>query len=123
MVLVDTSVWVSHFKYKQSVLIELLGQDRVTCHPLIIAEIACGTPPNPRTRTLADLALLSQCKVAMQEEVLATIEKHHLFGRGCGYVDIALLASALITGNTKLWTLDKRLDSLAQQLGISFLNE
>jgi predicted nucleic acid-binding protein len=123
MVLVDTSVWVSHFKNTQPKLIELLNQDLVSCHPLVIAEIACGTPPNPRARTLEDLSLLNQCKVATQEEVLSTIERYNLFGRGCGYIDIALLASALITDNTKLWTLDKRLNVLAKQFNRSFLVE
>jgi predicted nucleic acid-binding protein len=123
MVLVDTSVWVSHFKNTQPKLIELLNQDLVSCHPLVIAEIACGTPPNPRARTLEDLSLLNQCKVATLEEVLSTIERYNLFGRGCGYIDIALLASALITDNTKLWTLDKRLNLLAKQFDRSFLVE
>ncbi|MFT4941472.1 MAG: putative nucleic acid-binding protein [Paraglaciecola sp.] len=123
MVLVDTSVWVSHFKNTQPKLIELLNQDLVSCHPLVIAEIACGTPPNPRARTLGDLSLLNQCKIATQEEVLSTIERYNLFGRGCGYIDIALLASALITDSTKLWTLDKRLNLLAKQFDRSFLVE
>jgi predicted nucleic acid-binding protein len=123
MVLVDTSVWVSHFKNTQPKLIELLNQDLVSCHPLVIAEIACGTPPNPRGITLENLSLLNQCKVATLEEVLSTIERYNLFGRGCGYIDIALLASALITDNTKLWTLDKRLNLLAKQFDRSFLVE
>jgi len=123
MVLVDTSVWVSHFKNTQPKLIELLNQDLVSCHPLVIAEIACGTPPNPRARTLGDLSLINQCKIATQEEVLSTIERYNLFGRGCGYIDIALLASALITDSTKLWTLDKRLNLLAKQFDRSFLVE
>lgn len=120
MVLVDTSVWVSHFKNSDIILSELLIQDLVLCHPLIIAEIACGTPPSPRADTLNDFALLSQSKVATQIEVLTIIERHELFGKGCGYVDIALLASTLITGNLQLWTFDKRLELLASKLGVSF---
>ncbi len=120
MILVDTSVWVSHFKCSHTVLSELLVQDIVACHPLIVAEIACGTPPTPRNKTLADLATLNQCNIATHEEVLELIERHALFGKGCGFVDIALLSSALLTANTKLWTLDKRLALLAGQLGVSF---
>ena len=123
MVLVDTSVWVSHFKNSDIILSELLIQDLVFCHPLIIAEIACGTPPSPRANTLNDFALLSQSKVATQNEVLTMIERHELFGKGCGYVDIALLASTLITGNLQLWTFDKRLELLASKLGVSFNHE
>lgn len=123
MVLVDTSVWVNHFKNSDITLSKLLVQDLVLCHPLIIAEIACGTPPSPRTSTLDDFALLGQSKVATQNEVLTMIERHELFGKGCGYVDIALLTSTLITGNLQLWTLDKRLGLLASQLGVSFNHE
>ena len=120
MVLVDTSVWVGHFKNSDKILSELLIQDLVLCHPLIIAEIACGTPPSPRASTLNDFALLSQSKVATQNEVLTMIERHELFGKGCGYVDIALLASTLITANLQLWTADKRLELLASKLEVSF---
>ncbi len=120
MVLVDTSVWVSHFKYSEQKLNELLVHDVVMCHPLIIAEIACGTPPQPRIKTLADLSTLKQCNIATQEEILMMLEKHKLFGKGCGFVDIALLASVLISGNKKLWTFDKRLNLLAKQFDVSF---
>ena len=120
MVLVDTSVWVAHFKASNAHLSDLLRHDEVACHSLIIAEIACGTPPNPRQRTLSDFALLHQVNEVTMQELLVFIENNTLYGKGCGYVDIALLAATVLTKNTQIWALDKRLNALAIDLNISF---
>jgi len=119
-VLVDTSVWVAHFKQSNLQLQKLLMQDNVLCHPYIIGELACGTPPAPRKKTLGDLQLLTQGKVATLEEVMYLTEENTLYGKGCGFVDLSLLASALLTPGTQLWTRDKRLDALALNLNIQF---
>lgn len=52
MILVDTSVWVDHFKNRNEDLVRLLVSDLALIHPLIVAELACGTPPAPRAKTL-----------------------------------------------------------------------
>jgi hypothetical protein len=119
-VLVDTSVWVAHFRRAKTVLRSLLENDRVLCHPLIVLELACGTPPAPRERTLGDLKLLRQATAATTEEVLSLIETERLFDTGCGAVDIALLASVLLTPNARLWTADRDLEALAARLGVAF---
>ena len=119
-VLVDTSVWVGHFRRANPVLRSLLENDRVLCHPLIVLELACGTPPAPRERTLGDLKLLRQAKGATTEEVLSLIETERLFDTGCGAVDIALLASVLLTPNARLWTADRNLEALAARLDVAF---
>jgi len=115
-VLVDTSVWVAHFLEHNPSLVQLLHQGRVLIHPMVVGELACGTPPE-RTSTLANLSLLQQTQVATIAEVLVFIEQEKLYGMGCGLVDVQLLASTLITPNTELWTLDQRLANLAQRLG------
>jgi predicted nucleic acid-binding protein len=115
-VLVDTSVWVDHFRHHNAALVSLMSQDKVLIHPFVLTELACGTPPAPRKRTLADLALLRMARQASQAEVLDFIEREKLYGLGCGLVDITLLASALLTPDAKLWTLDKRLLRLATRL-------
>lgn len=120
MVLVDTSVWVAHFRNANSDLIGLLKNDEVCCHPLIIAELACGTPPTPRIKTLKDLSLLRTATIATMQEVLVLIEQKTLYGKGCGYVDIALLTSAMLSKETYLWTLDKRLSKLAEEFNINY---
>jgi predicted nucleic acid-binding protein len=119
-VLVDTSVWVAHFRNANATLVDLAGRDGVLGHALILAEIACGTPPAPREQTLGDLALLRQAHPASLTEVLDLIEREKLYGLGCGFIDIALLASACITPNATLWTLDKNLSDLAKRFGVQF---
>lgn len=116
---VDTSVWVSHFRVSNQSLVDLLKQDSVLIHPLIIAEIACGTPP-ARSETLFDLACLRFSQQAQVDEVTDFVEREHLFGLGCGIVDMILLASTLLTPNTQLWTLDKRLSSLAERFDVCY---
>ncbi|EAA6862000.1 type II toxin-antitoxin system VapC family toxin [Escherichia coli] len=120
MILVDTSVWVDHFRNTNDTLIRLLQSDFVLMHPMILAEIACGTPPAPRQRTLSDLDLLPKSHQATITEVLTFIENEKLFGLGCGLVDITLLASTRITPGAKIWTLDKRLSRLAERLNVGF---
>lgn len=120
LVLADTSVWVAHFRSANPVLQSLVVMDQVVCHPLIVLELACGTPPAPRERTLGDLRRLQQAVVATTDETLALIEREKFHDSGCGAVDMALLASALLTPDTLLWTLDKKLDAAATRLGIAF---
>jgi predicted nucleic acid-binding protein len=119
-VLVDTSVWVQHFKQSNDELMSLLLADTVVSHPLVVGEIACGTPPTPRNGTLSDLASLEQSVTATHEETLFFIERHQLYGKGCGYIDLALLASTFLSTNCQLWTLDKRLNELSYAFGIAF---
>ena len=120
-VLVDTSVWVNHFRNSDAALVDLLLSDRVLSHPLILLEIACGTPPAPRSNTLAALGRLQPVNPASFDEVAEFIEREQLFGLGCGAVDISLLASTLITPGATLWTADKRLLALCQRFDIAYL--
>lgn len=119
-VLVDTSVWVAHFRGVNVALVNLIERDRVLGHPLVLGEIACGTPPAPRDQTLGDMALLRQAHYASLPEVMAFIEREKLFSLGCGFVDMALLASTLLTPEATLWTLDKKLLYLAARFGVQF---
>lgn len=100
-ILVDTSVWVDHFENRNDELIQLLLRDLVLIHPMIIAEIACGTPPSLRLRTLGDLGQLPLSHQASIAEVMVFVENKKLYGLGCGLVDITLLASTLITPGGK----------------------
>lgn len=119
-VLVDTSVWVDHFRSHNTALTNLLLSDRALSHPMVIAELACGTPPAPRTQTLSDIGLLQPAIQANLSEVRALIEREKLYGLGCGLIDIALLTSTLITPDARMWTLDKRLASLALRFDVNY---
>ncbi|MGL6351210.1 MAG: type II toxin-antitoxin system VapC family toxin [Aeromonas sp.] len=123
-VLVDTSVWVSHFRAHNTALAQLVEQDLVLTHPLVLAELACGTPPMlpmPRQRTLRDLAALRPANQATWPEIMQLIEREVLYNQGCGAVDVALLAATCITPGARLWTLDKPLASLAARFGVAYL--
>ena len=111
MVLVDTSVWVSHFRETHDGLVELLNNGEVVCHPFIIGELACGNLNN-RTSIIALLEALPAALVVEHEELLSFIEARKIMGKGLGYVDVHLLAASFLTG-VPLWTLDKKLDRVA----------
>ena len=87
-VLIDTSVWIDHFRSGNDVLVELIELDLALSHPMVIAEIACGTPPAPRIQTLNSIGLLQPCNQASLSEVMDFIERERLYGFGCGVVDI-----------------------------------
>lgn len=116
-VLIDTSVWVDHFRRVNQGLVYLLGRDLVMIHPLIAGELACGTLPN-RARVLVDLNRLQPAQEATLKETLDFVESEKLFGIGCGLVDMLLLASTKLTPQTEIWTLDKRLSALAERFGV-----
>ncbi|WP_416398896.1 type II toxin-antitoxin system VapC family toxin [Allohahella sp. A8] len=119
-VLVDTSVWVEHFRHRNTSLVNLLLSDEALCHPMVLGELACGTPPAPRDQTLQDIGLLRFAQQASWDEIRSLIERESLYGLGCGLVDISLLASTLITPGALLWTLDKRLAKLADGFAIAY---
>ena len=117
-VLVDTSVWIEHFRHANDRLVGLLARDAVLIHPYVLLELACGTPPAPRARTLAMLARLRPARQATHAELLEFIEGESLYGQGCGMIDVALLAAARLTPDARLWTLDRRLAALAERLAV-----
>lgn len=117
-VLIDTSVWLDHFRRRNEALVVLLLSDQALIHPMVLVELACGTPPAPRARTLADLGNLRSATQASLREVRDFIEREALFGLGCGLVDMALLCSTLLSPDARLWTLDKRLAALAMRFGV-----
>ena len=115
MILVDTSVWVDHLRSGDAQLVDLLERSAVVIHPFVVGEIACGSLAS-RALTLELLQQLPMAVIAESNEVLAYIERHNLHGKGIGYVDVHLLASAAI-GGTRLWTRDRRLRAVARELG------
>ena len=116
MVLVDTSVWVDHFRRGNPRLAKMLLDVEVLCHPFVVGELACGRVAQRRA-VLSLLVKLPQCETANHEEVLAFVESNRLVGSGIGWIDAHLLASAVLTG-AALWTLDRRLHAAARSLRI-----
>ena len=116
MILVDTSVWVDHFRRGDAELAGLLGRGQVVIHPFVIGEIACGNLASRRA-TLDLLQHLPRAVAADPDEVLGFIEQRRLYGKGIGYVDAHLLASTALTSGARLWTRDARLRTAAETLG------
>lgn len=117
MVLVDTSVWVSHLRRGDAHLKALLIDAQAVCHPYIIGELACGNLKN-RLEILSLLQSLPSATLAEHKEVMRFMEDHHLMGQGLGYLDVHLMASALLSG-VPIWTREKRLHRVSTELGIS----
>ena len=114
MVIVDTSVWVAHLRHGAVGLDALLDEGRVMCHPLIVGELACGNLRN-RAEIISLLQRLPGAIEATHEELMQFIEQSSLMGKGLGYFDVHLLASARLTG-IPLWTMDKKLHEVTGQL-------
>lgn len=117
MILVDTSVWIDHLHRALPPLVAALEREQVVTHPFVIGELACGTLTR-REMVLESLAALPAALVATHDEVLALIEKRQLMGKGLGYIDAHLLASVMLTGETRLWTHDRRLHGIAAELRV-----
>ena len=114
---VDTSVWVHHMREGDTRLAAALERAEVWTHPWVIGELACRRLTD-RAAVLGLLRALPTAPVASFDEALALIEPRALMGRGIGWVDVQLLASALLAG-VRLWTLDQRLAAVADEVGVA----
>lgn len=118
MVLVDTSIWIDHLRIGNQRLETLLFDTEVACHPYIIGELACGNLKN-RDEILDLLQALPSAPTIAPDEFLFFVDRHRLMGQGIGFVDVHLLASALLS-DLLLWTGDKRLLTTTSRFGIDF---
>lgn len=121
MILVDTSVWIEHFRSPSRVLSELLGEEQVLVHPLVLGEIACDNLRKWK-EIVALMRALPTAQRADDREILFFIEQRALMERGIGLIDMHLLASCLME-SCRIWTTDKRLRSVAEELGMAFQPE
>jgi len=118
MILVNTSVWVDHLRTNNEALAGLLNIGAVLAHPFIIGELALGQM-RQREVVLTSLTALPRAAIATDADVLRFIERHALFGRGIGYIDVHLLVAARLTEAASLWTSDRRLHSIADELSLA----
>jgi hypothetical protein len=117
LILADTSIWIDHLHSGNEQLRKHLNEGSVAIHPFIIAELALGSLQE-RVKTLALLDLLPKVRVAQLNEVRVAIEARSLYSRGVGLIDAHLIASIFINPPTLLWTRDKHLRKVAEDLGI-----
>ena len=118
MVMVDTSIWVDYLRKGRHHLEKLLLDTKVVCHPFIVGELACGNIKN-RNKFLSLIQTLPVTPVIDLDEFLYFIDQNRLMGKGIGFVDIHLLASALLS-EMPLWTSDKKLKSVSIELNIAY---
>ncbi len=119
MILVDTSIWIDHFRHGLPTLELALESEQVLMHPWIVGELSLGNLRN-REQILTYLQQLPETLLATTEEVQKLIRSARLFGRGIGFIDAQLLASARLTPGTTLWTADRRLHACAIELGVAW---
>jgi predicted nucleic acid-binding protein len=117
VILADTAVWIAHFRADEPEMRAQLSRGNIAMHPFIVAELALGSLRD-RERTLAMLERMPQVRVAQLSEVRRMVEAHSLYSKGIGLTDAHLIASALITPFTQLWTRDRRLRNVALALNI-----
>lgn len=118
MILIDTSIWVGHFRSADPILDDLVARDLAVVHPFVIGELALG-PKRQREAALEIMPDMVHVRVAETDEMLRFIVHYSLSERGIGYIDAHLLASALLTPDTQLWSRDRRLAAAAEALGVA----
>lgn len=119
MILADTSVWIAHFRSAHPKLQRILIGNQLVTHPFVVGELACGNLPR-RSEALNFLRLLPSVRLASNDEVLDLIEHRPLWGKGIGWTDAHLLASALLT-SCRIWTRDIRLHTAAMHMSLAEL--
>jgi predicted nucleic acid-binding protein len=119
MVLVDTSVWIRFFANRAPYaehLDKLLEKNEVVGHPFVFGELLIGDRGG-LARFLGDYAKMNQIGVVPHSDVVSFVQARRLFGRGVGWIDAHLLASATL-GQLRLWSADSKLAAMAEELGL-----
>ena len=119
MIVVDTSIWIDHFRGGNVALTRALEAGVVLMHLFVIGEIACGKLTR-RGEILALLAAMPQAPVATHAEAMQWVERQALAGDGIGWVDVHLLASTALAPGARLWTRDRRLEAVALAAGLLY---
>ena len=122
MVIVDTSVWIRFLAGREpfaSGLDELLGRDEVVGHEMVFGELLIGDMGGGRRNLLEAYAQMHQASAVAQQEVVEFVRARRLFGRGVGWIDVNILASAVV-GGFQVWTADPRFFTLANELRVTY---
>ena len=118
MTLIDSSIWIGHLRASDEILADLIERGQILTHPFVIGEIALGAIRN-RDVVLEELEKLPSVPIADHAEVMSLIEGYRLYGRGVGYVDAHLLAAVRVWRGATLWTRDRRLLAVAEEMRIA----
>lgn len=116
-ILVDTNIWIDHLRKTEPLLVNLLERDQACVHQSVITELVLGNLKN-RSIFLKALERLMIVRNVDDKGVRHLVEERRLWGRGLSAVDVALVASAVVTPGVVLWTRDKRLRQAARDVGV-----
>jgi hypothetical protein len=119
VIVVDTSIWVDHFRRRDPELMALIGSGEVVLHPYVLGELLLGGFPT-KGEAAEQMQILLNPPVASASEAAAFIAWAKLAGTGVGYVDAHLLISAKLMSTGRVLTRDKRLQRQAKRLGLAF---
>ena len=122
MVLVDTSVWIRFLAGREpfaSGLDELLCRDEVVGHELVFGELLIGDVGGGRRNLLEAYAQMYQADSVAHQEMVEFVRARRLSGRGVGWIDIGILASAMV-GGFRIWTADQGFFTLANELRVAY---
>ncbi len=122
MILVDTSVWIDHFRDPIAQVEGLMTSVMLVQHPFVTGELSLGNFRD-RTAALTFLGALPAAEVASERDFLTFVEVARLHGTGIGFVDAHLLATCRLTPGTLLWSRDKRLERWAGTMGLAWSSE
>jgi len=122
MVLVDTSIWIRFLAGRTPFsdgLDQLLGRDEVVGHEMVFGELLIGEVGGGRKRLLDAYVQMHQSRTVSHHEVVEFVRSRRLFGRGVGWIDVNILASAVV-GGFQVWTADPRFVTLANELRVAY---
>jgi len=121
MVLVDTSVWIRFLTGREPYATELdslLERDEVAGHELVFGELLIGDKGG-RRKLLDAYEQMHHTTPVPHGDVVAFVRERRLHGQGAGWIDVHLLASAIV-GRCRFWTADPRLAALAEKFDLSY---
>jgi predicted nucleic acid-binding protein len=120
VIVVDTSIWVSHIQGKPTPLDEVLGEGIILLHPYVFGELLLSGLPKRGPFSVESLEEYAQVPVASPVEVASFIQWGKLAGTGVGYVDAHLLVSTRLLPKGSIMTLDNDLHAQAERFNLAY---
>ena len=118
--IVDTCVWVDHFRREVAVLSRLCRERRAPVHHDVFGEVMLGCGEE-RDEIVEEIRLLPPIDRPGIKDIEEAINRHGIACKRIGWVDAVLLCTAVIDDRCPtLLTFDKRLMREAIRLGVAF---
>ncbi len=122
MILIDTSIWVDHFRKSEPRVAALLAAGQVAIHPFVIGEFIMGNVPSV-DRIISFMTCLPLIETVTATDFYAFATTNKIGGTGLGFVDAHLIAALTGRNEASIWTRDKRLAAEALRLKCNCYSE